>query len=155
MKSTSFVVASGALFGLGLGVSGMTLPSKVKGFLDFTGHWDPSLMFVMMGAIGVHFVLIRLIRKRSAPWFNATFQIPTRSDFDKRLVLGAALFGVGWGLGGYCPGPGLVSVASGSLPAIVFVAAMTIGMAVQHLTDRPSRSPAESDPAPNAVTTET
>jgi uncharacterized membrane protein YedE/YeeE len=127
-------LASGLLFGLGLGVSGMTLPSKVIGFLDVTGDWDPSLALVMMGALAVHFVLFRLVRRRPSPIFDTKFHVPTRTDLDGRLVAGAALFGVGWGLGGYCPGPGLVSAATGSVPALTFVLAMSLGMLAQHAT---------------------
>lgn len=134
MKPALSALASGLLFGLGLGVSGMTLPSKVTGFLDVTGDWDASLAFVMMGALAVHFVLFRLVRRRPSPLFDTRFHIPTRTDLDGRLVAGAALFGVGWGLGGYCPGPGLVSAATGSVPALTFVGAMALGMLVQHAT---------------------
>lgn len=125
--------ASGALFALGLGVAGMTKPAKVVGFLDLFGAWDASLAFVMVGAIGVHFTLLRLILKRKTPLFDTRFHLPTRKDLDRRLVLGAALFGVGWGLGGYCPGPGLVSAASGAMPALVFVLSMTVGMKLEQL----------------------
>jgi uncharacterized membrane protein YedE/YeeE len=124
--------ASAVLFGIGLIAAGMTLPSKVVGFLDVFGQWDPSLAFVMIGAIGVHAVLYRLIRKRRSPLFGDGFHITHRRDIDGRLLVGAALFGVGWGLSGICPGPGLVaSVAgalSGVLPILAFVVAMLVGM---------------------------
>jgi len=119
--------AAGALFAVGLAVSGMTRPSKVIGFLDITGAWDASLVFVMVGAIAVHFVAHRLRAKRTAPFFEDGFHLPTGRDVDGRLVAGAAIFGVGWGLGGFCPGPGLVSAASGALPAVVFVVGMALG----------------------------
>ncbi|MCS6899893.1 MAG: YeeE/YedE family protein, partial [Myxococcales bacterium] len=119
---------SGLLFGMGLGISGMTLPAKVIGFLDVTGSWDASLAFVMMGAIGVHAGLYPIIRRRQLPLFDSTFHIPTRRDLDGRLISGAALFGVGWGLGGFCPGPALVSLGSGSSGAALFVVAMLVGM---------------------------
>ena len=131
MKAHLTALVSGLLFGLGLGVSGMTLPSKVIGFLDVTGAWDASLAFVMIGAIAVHAVLFRVVTRRVSPLFDAEFHIPSRRDVDGPLVLGAALFGVGWGLGGYCPGPGLVSAATGSVPALIFVVAMIIGMLLQ------------------------
>lgn len=125
-----FVTAflSGALFAAGLVLGGMTQPSKVLGFLDLFGDWDPSLALVMGGALLVHAPLYRLIRRRSAPILEAKFYLPTRRDLDLRLIGGAALFGVGWGLGGYCPGPGLASLVSGR-EALVFVAAMIVGAA--------------------------
>ncbi|MBK8252923.1 MAG: YeeE/YedE family protein [Polyangiaceae bacterium] len=119
---------SGLLFGAGLVVSQMTSPAKVQGFLDITGNWDPSLMLVMAGAVGVHFILFRKISKTRRPIFAETFQIPKRTDLDWRLITGAALFGIGWGLGGVCPGPGIVDAASGSVYALVFMAAMALGV---------------------------
>src|SRR6185295_7370618 len=101
---------------VGLAVSGMTRPSKVVGFLDVFGAWDASLAFVMVGAIGVHAVLQRVIARRGSPLFEDRFHLPTRRDVDARLLAGAAVFGVGWGLGGFCPGPGLVAAASGAVP---------------------------------------
>lgn len=124
---------AGLLFGLGLLVSGMTQPAKVVGFLDLSGTWDPSLAFVMAGAASVYAVLFHVIkRRRHDPWLDNTFHVPTRRDIDAPLVVGAALFGVGWGLGGLCPGPALVAAASGSFSAIAFVGAMLAGMYVQH-----------------------
>lgn len=154
MMSRISMVASGLLFGAGLALSGMTQPSKVMAFLDFTGDWDPSLAFVMMGAIAVHAVLYRLVRRRSSPLFQTTFHVPTRRDVDPRLVAGAALFGLGWGLGGFCPGPGIVSAASLDPSALVFVAAMLGGMLLQHVTDaaqhkkkKPAHEPTATDEA--------
>jgi uncharacterized membrane protein YedE/YeeE len=121
-------LVSGILFGVGLVVSGMTRPAKVIGFLDLFGAWDLSLAFVMMGAIGVHFVVVRLIRGRASPLWSARFALPTRRDIDFKLIAGAALFGAGWGIGGYCPGPAVVSLGSGALGVIVFVFAMLAGM---------------------------
>jgi uncharacterized membrane protein YedE/YeeE len=121
-------VVSGALFGVGLVVGGMTLPSKVVGFLDFAGSWDPTLMFVMGGAIAVHALVHRLLRGRRAPIFAERFHLPTREDIDARLVAGAAIFGLGWGLGGYCPGPAVTSLVSGQLEVLAFVAAMAASM---------------------------
>ena len=124
----------GALFAVGLAMSGMTMPSKVVGFLDFFGAWDPSLMFVMVGGIGVYMAAFQWINKRAgrgdAPVFAPRYMIPTRRDINPRLVVGAALFGVGWGLGGFCPGPALASLGTGSLSVLVFVASMATGMAV-------------------------
>jgi uncharacterized membrane protein YedE/YeeE len=123
---TSFI--SGVVFALGLGISGMTRPIKVIGFLDFFGNWDASLAFVMVGAIGVYFVAYRLSRTMRSPILAATFSIPTRSGVDARLLGGAALFGAGWGLAGFCPGPAITSLASGSAPVVAFVASMSAGI---------------------------
>lgn len=131
MKGGPFAGVAGLLFGLGLGLAGMTRPAKVAGFLDLFGAWDPSLALVMVGAIAVHFVALRLARRRSAPLFEGRFHLPTRRDVDWRLVLGALIFGAGWGLGGYCPGPGLVSAAGGSSGALVFVVGMTTGVLLE------------------------
>lgn len=133
---------AGVLFALGLVIGGMTQPAKVIGFLDVTGGWrawDPSLLFVMGGGLLVHGLLYRLVRRRQSPLFEAKFHIPTRRDIDLRLVLGAALFGVGWGLGGYCPGPGLVSLTAGALP-VVFVLGMIGGMYAERLLDKRNKA---------------
>ena len=118
----------GLLFGAGLGISGMTQADKVIGFLNPVGGWDPSLAFVMVGAIAVHVVLFRLILRRPSPLFSKRFFVPTRQDIDGKLIGGAALFGIGWALGGYCPGPGMVSVASGSLNPLAFMLALSAGI---------------------------
>lgn len=120
-------VASGLLFGSGLLLSGMTRPSKVLGFLTISADWDPSLLFVMMGAIAVHALGYRLVVQRGAPLADDRFWLPKQTLIDARLVAGAAIFGVGWGLSGYCPGPAVVSLASGSLPLIVFLIALLLG----------------------------
>jgi len=144
MKSALTALFVGALFGAGLVVSGMTQADKVVDFLDVANLWDPSLAFVMVGAIGVHVVLYRLILRRSSPLFAESFGIPTRTDIDPRLVGGAALFGVGWGLGGYCPGPGLVSSMSGAGNAVAFVLALTVGMQLFHMWEVHRAGPAEA-----------
>lgn len=126
----------GVLFAIGLGISGMTLPTKVIGFLDLFGDWDPSLALVMVGAIGVNGLVYAVVKKRSAPLLAPRFRLPTRTDIDGRLVGGAVLFGTGWGLGGFCPGPGVVSAASGATSSLVFVAAMVVGMLAWKLVDR-------------------
>ena len=144
MKGSLVVVLAGWVFGIGLGLAGMTRPEKVVGFLDFSGQWDPSLGVVMAGAVGVHFILLRVVRRRRTPLFDSHFHLPTRSDLDVKLVGGAAIFGIGWGLGGYCPGPGIVAVARGTGSAFVFVVAMAAGMLLQHLTE-PIRPPAGSN----------
>lgn len=123
---------AGLVFGVGLAISGMTDPARVLGFLDPLGGWDPSLGFVMAGAVAIYAIAYHVItRRRTDPWFDVRFHLPTRRDLDPQLVLGAALFGVGWGLGGYCPGPGLVSVSAGSEGALVFVIAMLAGMVLR------------------------
>jgi len=128
VKSKATALLAGLLFGAGLVIAGMTDPTKVKGFLDVFGAWDPSLAFVMIGAISAHFLLLRRILALPKPLFAGAFQVPKRADIDGRLVLGAAIFGVGWGLGGVCPGPGIVDAASGSSYAIVFMVGMTLGV---------------------------
>jgi hypothetical protein len=119
---------SGALFSVGLALAGMTQPSKVVGFLDVAGDWDPSLAFVMLGAIAVYFVANRLLSGRQAPWVGGGFHLPTRRDIEPNLLIGAGLFGVGWGLAGYCPGPGLSALGAGTQRALVFVVSMAVGM---------------------------
>jgi hypothetical protein len=141
VKPRLAALASGVLFGVGLAISGMTLPAKVLGFLDVAGDWDPSLALVMAGAITVHFLGARLALGRAAPLFDASFHLPTRRDVDARLVGGAALFGVGWGLAGYCPGPALVSLVTGALPVVVFVATMAAGMILHDRLTQPSAPP--------------
>jgi uncharacterized membrane protein YedE/YeeE len=131
--SLALAGVAGALFGAGLLVSGMTLPARVIDFLDVTGAWDPSLAFVMGGAALVYAIAFRSIRAgRAEPWFDTAFHLPTRRDLDLRLIAGAALFGIGWGLGGLCPGPAIVTAASGSQTGLAFAAAMLVGMYAQH-----------------------
>ncbi|MEM7159021.1 MAG: DUF6691 family protein [Myxococcota bacterium] len=128
MNRTIVSLFSGLLFAIGLALAGMTDPLKVISFLDFTGAWDPSLAFVMGGAILVYAPVYRLITRASEPRFDSTFHLPTRKDIDLRLVAGAAMFGLGWGLSGFCPGPALVSVMSFGTDALVFGASMAVGM---------------------------
>lgn len=128
MKSLVSSLLVGFLFAIGLGVSGMTQPEKVVSFLDVFEDWDPSLIFVMGGALLVHTILYRLITKRKTPLFAEKFQIPTRRDINLRLVLGAMLFGLGWGLAGYCPAPAITSLGALTLSPIVFVVSMLVGM---------------------------
>jgi uncharacterized membrane protein YedE/YeeE len=140
MKSLLSVFLCGLLFAIGLGISGMTDANKVIGFLNLAGSWDPSLGFVMAGAIGVHMPLIWWIRGRTKPVFGDLFHLPTRQDLDWKLMGGSALFGVGWGLGGFCPGPGVVSTVSLLPSALVFTGAMLGGMKlVQVLLPSPER----------------
>jgi hypothetical protein len=118
----------GLIFGAGLLISGMTQPEKVLGFLDIFGAWDATLAFVMAGAVAVTSAGFALARRRSAPLLAPAFAWPTRSDIDAPLVTGAVLFGIGWGLAGFCPGPALVNLAGLSAPVVVFVMAMVVGM---------------------------
>jgi uncharacterized protein len=135
----SFV--SGIVFAVGLGISGMTRPIKVIGFLDFFGNWDPSLACVMLGAIAVYLVANRQSRNMQSPLLAAKFTLPSRTDLDPPLILGAAIFGAGWGLAGFCPGPALTALASGAIPVVIFVAAMAAGMYLHAWTaKRASRS---------------
>lgn len=130
-KQTAFSLIAGLIFGVGLAISGMTQPDKVLAFLDVTGAWDPSLAFVMGGALGLHALFYPLVRKRTTPIAAITFQVPTRSDITGRLIAGAALFGVGWGLGGFCPGPALTSAGPGLVnltSVLVFLPMMLLGM---------------------------
>lgn len=121
---------AGALFGLGLAVSGMVDPQKVIGFLDVAGEWDPTLAFVMGGALLVTIPAFRLIFKRQRPVLADDFELPTKKDLDARLLGGSALFGVGWGLSGFCPGPAVTALATGLTPVFAFVVAMIAGMAI-------------------------
>lgn len=126
---------AGLLFGLGLAISGMTDPARVLGFLDIAGAWDPTLMFVLGGAVVTSFVGYRLVFKQTAPLFGERFQLPTRQDLDVKLLGGAALFGIGWGLSGYCPGPAIASIGGISLPLAAMLVTMAIGwFAAQRIT---------------------
>jgi uncharacterized membrane protein YedE/YeeE len=130
---TSFIV--GFIFAVGLALAGMTQAQKIISFLN-PWEWDPSLMFVMVGAIGVHIITYPLIRKRATPFFDVKWHVPTRSDITPRLIVGSALFGIGWGVGGFCPGPAITSLTSGDLRSLYFVIAMLVGMFVYKKTDR-------------------
>lgn len=125
-------LAIGLLFGLGLVIAGMSNPAKVLNFLDFAaipaGTWDGSLAFVLMGAIAVTFVGYRLVLKAKRPMFAAKFHLPTSQELNARIMVGPAIFGIGWGLAGFCPGPAFTALASGSSAALSFVAAMLLGM---------------------------
>jgi hypothetical protein len=138
-RLAEFVV--GLLFGLGLMLSGMTDPGKVIGFLDLFGTWDPSLALVMGGAIMVGFFAFTVAKKRTSTFLGGALRLPTNMDLDKKLVIGSVLFGAGWGLAGFCPGPALVSMADGQPKALVFVLAMLVGMLGFELMDRFVHSP--------------
>lgn len=137
MRSFSTLIA-GLLFGTGLILSGMANPAKVQNFLDLFGTWDPSLAFVMGGAIMVTMPGFRLVQRRATPLFNDVFHLPTRTDFDTRLVAGAATFGIGWGLGGFCPGPALTSLPLADSGTLIFVPAMLLGMVIAKFATAPA-----------------
>lgn len=157
MNSALAAFVSGLIFAIGLAISGMTQPGKVTAFLDLFGAWDPSLAFVMMGAIAVYAILYRLIRHRAAPLYAAAFSLPTRNDLDVRLIGGAALFGMGWGLGGFCPGPAVTSLVSGQSSVLIFVAAMIAGMFLYQFVDKTWLQPSSPTPQrePRVVTSST
>lgn len=127
---------AGLLFGLGLILSGMTNPEKVIGFLDISGQWDPSLMLVMLGALLVSFFAFRHAKSREKSLLNEAINLPTVQKIDRRLLIGSLLFGAGWGLAGYCPGPALSSLLSGDLAPVVFVLAMLAGMGLHEVMER-------------------
>lgn len=122
---------AGLVFGLGLAIAEMTNPLKVQAFLDLAGDWDPSLAFVMGGAVTVTALAFRFILHRPVPFYGERFHLPTLTQVDRKLLVGAALFGIGWGLAGYCPGPALATVLSGNSEAWLFVPAMLVGGALQ------------------------
>ena len=128
------VFAAGLLFALGLGISGMTLPQKVIGFLDFAGDWDPSLAFVMASSAGIFLLLHRAVLRRPSPLFDAKFHVPSRTDIDVPLIFGAVLFGVGWGMVGFCPGPAVTALVSGQTQVWIFFVAMIGGMYAEGTT---------------------
>ncbi len=127
---------AGLVFGFGLLISGMADPNKVLGFLDLAGPWDPSLALVMGGAIAVGLVAFAVARQRTDSFLGAEMKLPSARHIDRRLILGSALFGVGWGVAGLCPGPALVSIGTGQIKAVVFVSAMVAGMGVFEWLER-------------------
>ena len=134
---------AGLVFGLGLIMSGMTDPSKVIGFLDLAGQWDPSLAFVMGGAILVGVVAFRLAATRSQAILGESMRLPTARQIDRRLILGGLAFGAGWGLAGYCPGPALASLVTGGSKPLIFTIAMLAGMVIFEIHDRIAQFPAK------------
>ena len=138
-----FALISGLIFGIGLMLSGMTNPAKVANFLDITGNWDPSLILVMGFAVAVTLPGFHLATRRERPHFHHSFHLPTARDLDAQLIGGSALFGIGWGLGGFCPGPALTALPSGATEVMVFVAALCAGLVLAFLwRDRAARAPA-------------
>ena len=136
MKSLSALIA-GLVFGIGLIVSGMSNPAKVLGFLDLAGNWDPSLAFVMGGAIAVGLVTFHFAKRRTLSLLGEPMALPTNATIDKRLVLGSLIFGIGWGIAGFCPGPSLVAFGMGYSDAVIFVVSMIVGMGVFAFLERP------------------
>jgi uncharacterized protein len=151
MRALLVSLLSGVVFALGLGISGMTQPSKIVGFLDFAGNWDPSLALVMVGAIAVYYIVFRIATKWPSPLLAPAFEIPKRRDIDGRLVVGSALFGVGWGLGGFCPGPAIAALAWMAPPVVIFVVAMCAGMYLHGLATGVIASRARSAITPTAA----
>jgi uncharacterized protein len=139
-----FSLVAGLVFGLGLIVSGMANPAKVIGFLDLAGSWDPSLAFVMAGAIAVGAVAFAIARRRTRSLLGLEMKLPTAGRVDRRLMAGSALFGVGWGIAGFCPGPALVALGMGEGKAAIFVLAMVAGMGVFELLEGVRRQPGPS-----------
>ena len=139
MKFIVSAFVAGLVFGIGLIVSGMTNPAKVQGFLDLAGQWDPSLGLVMAGAIAVGLFAFGAAKKRTTAILGGVMQLPKKSDIDLRFVLGSVVFGAGWGLGGFCPGPVLVSLGTGRSEAVVFVLAMLAGMAIFEIAESINR----------------
>ena len=144
--------AGGLIFGVGLIFAGMTDPSKVIGFLDVAGSWDPSLAFVMGGAILVGVIAFRFARKRTVNLLGGMLTLPDQHDIDKRLVIGSLVFGIGWGMAGFCPGPAVTSLGTGNTKAALFVLAMIAGMLVFEFAERVFNAPepvADNEPSPS------
>ncbi|HKW37657.1 MAG TPA: DUF6691 family protein [Burkholderiales bacterium] len=130
---------AGLIFGLGLAISQMVNPEKVLDFLDVSGNWDPSLALVMAGAVGVAMLAFRFVLARKQPMFESEFHLPRMTKVDRRLLIGSGVFGLGWGIGGYCPGPGIAALSGGSLEALVFVAGMALGSVLYQARGRAAR----------------
>jgi hypothetical protein len=133
MRQAISALLAGIIFGAGLAIAAMVNPFKIQDFLDVAGHWDATLLFVLGGAVIVTFVGYRLVFARGRPWLATSFELPSKRSLDVPLLLGSALFGVGWGMAGYCPGPGLAVLGTGRIEAIIFVGAMVAGILI---TDR-------------------
>ena len=145
-----FSFVTGLVFGLGLVISQMMSPAKVLGFLDVFGRWDPSLLLVMAGAVVISSIAVLMSKKRTATFLGTPMHMPTARDVDRRLIGGSIVFGIGWGLAGFCPGPALVALGTGHVKAFIFVIAMIAGMGLFELADR-KWGRARSRPAPHAA----
>ena len=141
MKALIAALIAGILFGLGLTLSQMVNPEKVMAFLDITGNWDPSLALVMAGAVAVSTIGFALAGNRDKPFLSTHFAAPTAKDIDKRLLGGAAIFGIGWGLAGYCPGPVVAALSFGNLEPVIFIGMLIIGSMTQSGIDKLRQSP--------------
>ncbi|MEL7522746.1 MAG: DUF6691 family protein [Cyanobacteria bacterium J06553_1] len=130
IKQNGLALIAGIIFGVGLGLSQMIDRQRVLGFLDLAGNWDPTLLFVLGGAVAVTVISFRFVLNRNTPLLSAQFYVPTRQDIDWRLIAGAALFGIGWGIAGYCPGPGIAALATGDRNPVFFLLSMVAGMIV-------------------------
>lgn len=146
--ATVTALLSGLVFGVGLVLSGLANPAKVLGFLDIAGRWDPSLVLVMTAAVATAMLGFAAARRRATSYLGVTLDLPASSAIDARLVGGSAVFGLGWGITGFCPGPAVVGIGTGELKAVVFVAAMVLGMALFELIERLQASPGRVDPCP-------
>ncbi|MEP2990432.1 MAG: DUF6691 family protein [Parasphingorhabdus sp.] len=137
IRQLPIFILSGLLFGAGLAISGMADPQRVRGFLDVFGDWDPTLLFVMGGAVIVMMLAWPLQRRMLHPLLTNKFQLPSRKDVDRPLIVGATIFGIGWAIAGLCPGPALIGLVLEPISALIFVAAMTVGMAVYRVLPIP------------------
>lgn len=136
MKQIGVSLLCGIIFGIGLALSQMTNPTKVLNFLDVAGHWDPSLIFVMLGALMVTFISFRFILQRAKPLLDKTFYLSTKTAIDKPLLIGAAIFGIGWGITGYCPGPAVAGLGLGNFEAAITVFSICLGFITYRLTNK-------------------
>lgn len=134
-----FAWITGLVFGSGIAISGMIDPAKVLNFFDIAGSWDPSLAFVMGGAVVVAFIGYRLVLRRRAPLFESRFQVPTASAIDMRLVGGSALFGIGWGIAGFCPGAAIPALGTGRWEVLLFLVSVAVGIGLRRILARPSQ----------------
>ena len=145
VRRAASAFAAGALFSVGLIVAGMTVPGNIVGFLDFFGQWKPALALVMAGAVGVYAALYPRVLKRRSPLLSPAFELPEPSKIDARLLVGASAFGIGWGLGGFCPGPALATLGAGAAQGALFVGAMAAGIVLHHLACKPSAAAQTGD----------
>ena len=138
MKSKQNIVAlmTGIVFGIGLGIAQMIDPNKIQNFLDLAGTWDASLMLVLGAALAISFFAVRAILKQKSPRFATRFSLPTKPNVDRSLLIGATLFGIGWGMAGYCPGPGFAALALGSWEPVIFLLTMTAGFILHRIIVR-------------------